>query len=257
MTKDTEKLLRNYRDWMFSKIETRYTANADTTEITLPILDRNNDYIQIYLKETEPDRYLLTDDGYTISDLELSGCMLNTEKRQKMLKDIVNGFGVKLGDENELTADASSLNFPQKINNLIQAILAVDDLSYLSSPNVNSIFISDIKNWLREKNVRFSPNISLQGKNEIFYSFDILIPASSDNKAPERFIESFGNFSLQQAEALAYRWKEVSCMRSGSMLYVIFKNKSISKKVEDICRAENMRPVRYSEIDSISQEITA
>ena len=74
MVADVEKLLQSYKDWMFTQIKTRTVADA--VEITLPFLDRDNDYLQVYLLESEPGKYLLTDDGYTISNLELAGCSL-------------------------------------------------------------------------------------------------------------------------------------------------------------------------------------
>ena len=255
MVINIDELLHSYKDWLFDNIETR--AIADNIEITLPILDRDNDHLQIYLKEIEPDNYLLTDDGYTISNLELTGCSLDTERRQELLLEAIHGFGVILGDDNELQITATGSTFPQKINNILQAILAVDDLAYLAPSNVNTIFVSEIMNWLKEKKVRYSPRVSLRGKNEIYYSFDILIPASPDNKAPERIIESFGNFDLKQAEALAYRWDKVKSLRKNTKIYIIFNNKRISKKVDAICKAENMMSVPFSEIEKIASEITA
>lgn len=261
--KTVDTLLHRYKDWLFQNITTR--PIADAVEITLPILDRNNDHIQIYVKEFENEisdgvaihRYLLTDDGYIISDLELAGCSLETEKRQELLLETINGLGVKLGDDNELQVMATESDFSQKFNNLIQAMLAVDDLAYLSTSNATNIFISEIRTWLMNKNVRYSPNVSLRGKNDIYYSFDILIPASADNTIPERIVESFGNFDLKQAEALAYRWGEVRQVRRNAKIYVIFNNKKISKTVGEICRVENIIPVSFAEIECIEKEIVA
>ena len=46
--------------------------------------------------------FILTDDGYTIDDLELGGCKLNTPKRQDLLQITLNGFGVQLEGQCEL-----------------------------------------------------------------------------------------------------------------------------------------------------------
>ena len=51
--------------------------------------------IEIYV-EKRNGALLLTDDGYTISDLESSGMNFETEKRKAHLGAILNGFGVRL-----------------------------------------------------------------------------------------------------------------------------------------------------------------
>ncbi|MDO5845396.1 MAG: DUF1828 domain-containing protein [Methanocorpusculum sp.] len=255
MVVDVHSLIKSYKDWLADNITTRETAYA--VELTLPILDRDNDYLQLYLKEDKPDVYLLTDAGYTISNLELSGCSLTTEKRRQLLMEAVTGFGITVSDEDDLQTTANDEDFPQKLNNLIQAVLAVDDIAYLTSSNVTTIFINEIKAWLARNKVRYSPNVSLMGKNKIYYSFDILIPASPEAGKPERIIESFGNFDRKQAEALAYRWNEVRYVRDTAQLYVIYNNSRVSKSVQEICSAENIVPVSYTNIESIAQEIRA
>lgn len=41
-------------------------------ELTLPYLDRQNDFLQIYLRQNDNDQWILCDDGYTIENLKLS-----------------------------------------------------------------------------------------------------------------------------------------------------------------------------------------
>src|SRR5258708_40343132 len=88
----------------------------------------------------------LTDDGYTIHDLEASGCNLNTEKRQDLLKMTLAGFGVRLNRE-AIEVRASAENFSLRKHNLIQAMLAVNDLFYLAKPMVESLFFEDVVAW--------------------------------------------------------------------------------------------------------------
>ncbi len=92
--REIEGLLNNYRAWLKEKTTLR-EANGEWVEITTPYLDRHNDALQIYVR-SENGGYVLTDDSYTIHDLEASGCNLETGKRQDLLKMTLNGFGVKL-----------------------------------------------------------------------------------------------------------------------------------------------------------------
>lgn len=98
-------------------------------EITTQLLDRHNDNIQIYVQQRD-DGYILTDDGYTINDLEISGCCFDTPEKNAMLDAIINYFGAKRsGDTIEIKAE---LEETVALNgyNLVQAIFHVNNLLY-------------------------------------------------------------------------------------------------------------------------------
>lgn len=95
-------------------------------EITAPYLDRNNDYIQIYLKK-EDEGYLLTDGGSTITGLIQEGCSIDTPKRQRLLQLTLNSYGV-VENNGALQVKATPDNFALQKHFLLQAILAVNDM---------------------------------------------------------------------------------------------------------------------------------
>ena len=94
---------------------------------TTSVLDRHNDYLQIYVRKLDDGGYLLTDDSYILDDLKLSGCALESPKRVGLLRMTLNGFGVKL-NRSALEVRASRTTFALRMHNLIQAMLAVNDL---------------------------------------------------------------------------------------------------------------------------------
>ena len=49
-------------------------------ELTLPYLDRQNDFLQIYLRKDDNDQWILCDDGNTIENLKLSLSKFNPNK---------------------------------------------------------------------------------------------------------------------------------------------------------------------------------
>ena len=124
-----QKLLEGYFTWLHDRTSL-CEVDGQWMEITTPYLDRHNDHIQIYAKETD-NGFLLTDSGYTIGDLRSSGCELNSPTRQDLLKTILNGFGIRLQDDT-LEVCAKSDDFALRKHNLVQAILAVNDIFYLS-----------------------------------------------------------------------------------------------------------------------------
>lgn len=153
IAQEIDKLLNDYRAWLKDKTTLR-EVNGSWVEITTPYLDRRSDALQIYARQ-ENGGYILTDDCYTIHDLESSGCSINTDKRQDLLKMTLNGFGVKLNNE-ALEVHATPENFPLRKHNLIQAMLAVNDLFYLAKPIVESLFYEDVIAWLEASDIRYS-----------------------------------------------------------------------------------------------------
>ena len=121
---DIRSLLDQYTKWLRDKTSLRQIS--DWIEISTPYLDRHNDCLQIYAKR-QNGGYLLTDDGYIIEDLQQSGCKLDTGKRQALLNMTLNGFGIRLND-GRLEIQASPDNFAVRKHNLVQAMLAVNDL---------------------------------------------------------------------------------------------------------------------------------
>ena len=78
MIEEIRGLIDEYHAWLKDKTALRQVGQW--IEITTPYLDRHNDYIQIYAKRSNGG-IILTDDGHTIEDLELSGCKLESRKR--------------------------------------------------------------------------------------------------------------------------------------------------------------------------------
>ena len=111
MIEEVTRLLDEYQSWLRSK--TRLRQIQDWVEITTPYLDRHNDYLQICaIRSDESDGFVLSDDGYILSDLELSGCKVDTPKRRELLRTTLNGFGVQLNrDSDAIEVYTSSHNF--------------------------------------------------------------------------------------------------------------------------------------------------
>ena len=131
MIQEVKVLLDHYSAWL--KDRTSLREVGDSIEITTPYLDRHNDYLQIYAKRANGG-FVLTDDGYVLDDLALSGCNIDSPKRQTMFRTTLNGFGVKPNGK-ALEVKATLENFSLRKHNLVQAMLAVNDLFYLASQN--------------------------------------------------------------------------------------------------------------------------
>jgi len=208
MLKDCQDLVNAYIEWLRQKISVEDIKGV--CEITTPFVDRHNDQLQVYVKKSDSG-LILTDDSYTITDLRLSGCEFTTEKRRQTLHSILNGFGVRLVGE-ELVVEAKPDNFPQKKHDLLQAILAVNDLWVMATPMVASLFREDVEKYLRMHQIRFTSSVKFTGKSGLDHSFDFVIPASQTK--PERILRTISSPNRQNISLLIFSWTEIAEIRA-------------------------------------------
>lgn len=208
MLYEIQQLTENYFKWLKDKTILKQTQ--EWVEITTPFLDRHNDYVQIYIKK-EGEQFILTDDGYTLSDLRQSGCLLETPKRKQILQTMLNGFGV-LKKEEDLVIYATAETFNLKKHNLIQAILAINDLFYLATSSIENLFLEDVTKWLDDNDIRYTPQIKLTGDSQYDHLFHFVIPKS--RKAPERIMRAVSNPSRDSAESFLLAWQDTKSTRN-------------------------------------------
>ena len=254
MINEIQTLLDQYSNWLRDR--TKLREIGDCIEITTPYLDRHNDYLQIYARRADGG-FMLTDDGYILDDLELSGCKIDRPKRQAMFKMTLNGFGVQ-SNEGALEVKASVDNFALRKHNLVQAMLAVNDLFYLASPTVASLFHEDVTAWLDLSHIRYTPNIKFTGKSGYDHRFDFVIPKSETQ--PERVLRAINRPSRDTAQAMAFAWIDTKEIRSPETYACAILNDSeqaISNNVLDAMLSYDIRPIPWSSRDEALDELAA
>lgn len=255
MIKEIEKLIDGYSRWLRDKTILR-ELDDQYVEITTPYLDRHNDYTQIYARR-ENGGFLLSDGGETIDDLRASGCDLDTHKRKNLLLATLNGFGIQR-DGDALVVKTTPQNFPLRKHNLVQAMLAVNDMFYLAVPMVASIFLEDVAAWLDSNEIRYTPNIKFTGRSGFDHSFDFVVPAS--RRAPERLIRAINSPNPQVAKNLDFSWIDTKDVRPQlSRLYAILNDqeKPPADSVMEALKSYEIRPVPWSAREEFKQELAA
>lgn len=254
MINEVQALLDQYWAWLRDKTTLRQIN--DWIEITTPYLDRHNDRLQIYAKRRDGG-FVLTDDGYVLQDLEQSGCRIDSAKRQALLKMTLNGFGVQVNDQT-LEVHASQDNFALRKHNLVQAMLAVNDLFYLASPVVASLFYEDVVAWLDLSDIRYTPKVKFTGKSGYDHLFDFVIPKSKAQ--PERILRAISRPNRDTAQAMAFSWIDTKEVRPPeSRAYAILNDSEhpISESVLDAMRNYDVRPVLWSGRDHVRHDLAA
>lgn len=254
MIDEIRRLTNTYQKWLNDKTVLREID--EWVEITTPFLDRHNDHMQIFAKASN-DEFLLTDDGYTIDDLEMSGCKLNTPKRRDLLQMTLNGFGVRLS-EGKLQVTATQKNFARQKHNLLQAMLAVDDLFYLARSFTTSLFYEDVVDWLELSQISYFENVKLTGKSGYDHHYDFVIPHSKTQ--PDRVLLSISDPNRSNASKTVFAWEDTREARTReARAYAILNDsdKSVSSYVLDAFRSYAVHPILWSQRESVREELAA
>ena len=235
-----------------------YKINDNIYRITTPLLDRNNDAIEIYVIK-DANQLTITDDGYIVNDLISSG--LNFKKdtiRHKYLKTILANHGVEIGKSNDLFVKTTPKNYAIKMHMLTQCMSKISDLFVLNKPSVISLFNEDIKDFLDNNDIRFIENPLFIGKSRLTTQYDFAIP--STKKAPERIIKATGNINLNFARTTMFGWQDTKETRDkNSTLYLIFddRNKKASEDIHMALDSYDINLVSWTNIDSYKNELSA
>ena len=251
---DCYQLVENYTNWLKEKVTAKKIG--DICELTTPFVDRHNDYLQIYIKAI-PSGLLLTDDGYIIRDLEISGLEFNTERRKNELNTILNGFGVMLHGDC-LEVEARPDNFPQKKHNLLQAMLAINDLFVLTPAKVASFFKEDVERFLSLHDIRFTKDINFIGKSGFNHHFDFIIPPSK--KEPERVLRAVNNPTKNNVSAMIFSWDDTRKVRSENSVAIAVLNdqdKEITPDAIHALKAYEIKPIVWSKREEYIEKLVA
>lgn len=254
MMMDEKDFINSYINWLKSKIQLKEVN--DYWEITTPFMDRHNDHLQIYVKQ-EGNKLLLTDDGYIIGDLNISGCDITSHKRQTVLKTILNSFGVKL-ENDALVVEARQDNFAQKKHALLQAMLSVNDMFMLSHHRVASVFLEDVEQFLDNNEIRYTPSVQFIGKSGFSHIFDFVIPSSKSK--PERLIKAINNPTRDKAQAMLFAWTDTREVRRRETAMYVFINdmdKVIRQEILAAFTEYNIKPILWTKRQEYVSDLIA
>ncbi|MDE2638232.1 MAG: DUF1828 domain-containing protein, partial [Chloroflexota bacterium] len=240
MIEEIRQLTNEYHAWL--RDNTTLVQGEEWIEITTPFLDRHNDHLQIYAEPADGG-YLLSDDGYIIADLAMSGCKLDSGRRKTLLNMTLNGFGVQLVNE-EMQVRANAQNFARKKHNLLQAMLAVNDLFYLARPFTRSLFFEDVVVWLDDSNIRYLQNVKVSGKSGYDHHYNFVI--AGNRQQPDRMLLSINNPDRVTATKAAFAWLDTREARQReARAYALLNDaaKPVSSAVVAALHNYDVRPI--------------
>lgn len=248
-TNNIENLIKGYYKWLCDNTVVKYDGSTDWHAINTPFVGLMNDNIEIFVKNTE-GKILLSDDGETIWNLEMSGVNISkSPSRKKIIQNIENNFGVKIIND-EIIAEANRDNFYKRKHSILQAIQQISDLKMTAKHDIVSMFSEDLKQYLDNNDVLYTPQIILLGKSGLNFNFDF----QTIGKKQETVIKTYNQLGKQNVTDLLFGINDVRDARqesTGKELHCVVvvndMDKEPKKEYLNALREYNCKPLLWSE----------
>lgn len=198
----------NYYNWLREKTHINQGENSDWFLITTPFIGAFNDTIDLYAKKNG-DNITLSDSGETLGNLELQGLFIQgSKKRKDILETILINYGISQVHD-ELKVECRTDNFAQAKHNFLSGITEINDLHVLSKHKISSIFKEDVRDYLDEKNIIYTPDFISKGSTGLEFNFDFQIA----KKDSEIVIKSFNSLNKSNLPSFLFSWDDIKPVR--------------------------------------------
>lgn len=246
----------NYYNWLREKTFIQKDLTTDWFLINTPFIGAFNDTIEIYAQKNG-SQLKLSDNGETISNLEIQGLQIQGSKRRKSLLDsILINYGVKI-DNDELIIETNIDKFSQSKHNFLSAIIEINDLYVLSNHNVASIFKEDVRNYLDSQNIIFTPDFISKGSTGLEFNFDFQI-AQRDK---EIVIKSFNTINKSNLPTFLFSWDDIKPVREKitkknvtAIAIINDIDKEVKTEFLEALKSKNANFILWSEKDSVENK---
>ena len=199
-----DKSISEYYNWLREKTIVREDEQTKWYSITTPFLCLFNDNIEIYAK-LDNGKLILSEDGMTLANLALTGApVLRSPKRKEWLDMVVLNYGITINN-NELQAIGTEKDFNQKKHNLICAISEISDMAMMAKHTISSLFKEDVRSYLDEQNIIYTPQFIAKGATGIEFTFDFQIAG----RQKELVLKSFNSLNKINVPNFLFAWEDI------------------------------------------------
>ncbi|MGL5383718.1 MAG: DUF1828 domain-containing protein [Culicoidibacterales bacterium] len=237
MNKEFTKL---YTNWLLENT-LEDEVSPGIFKITLPFVENcHNSLVVIYVIDQGDNKLLLTDDGDTVHELEMSGLNF-TDKRTEHLHSLISSHGVTLDEDNAISITTTRERFANAKHALLQTIMKVYDMYTMKKEYVQSFFNEDIKNVLVEQEIFFSENAIVIGSDSINYQYDFTIPTKT---GITYFIKTINSPTKEKVLAALYCCEKSKEAKHNDVFTIVFNDKhdKFTDSLETIINSNNSVP---------------
>ncbi|EQD29084.1 prophage protein, partial [mine drainage metagenome] len=190
-----------------------------------------------------------------LSGLELISIETSRGKKRELVETILRQNGADI-DDHEIMTITTYEHFPIAKNNIIRAILAINDLYYLSPRTVSTVFKEQVETFLQENNVRYSTGFGLIGRSGLYQPFHFLIQTIHR----EIIVQAIGRPIRQWISLFMLSWNDVSSLRKQeTVAFGILNDEGITveETLVTALKSYEIRPYLWSERESLLHELKA
>lgn len=254
-----------YIQWYKEQVSFR-NVKKNIVRIDSPFLDSFQDEIVLYAIQQSNGTIRLTDDGWTINNLEEHGVFINRSKhRKEILKRQISLYGVEKNEFDELSVVVDISHFSEAKHRLLQAVLFVNDMFMFSPSNTSNVFLDDMQNFFDEHDIRVTAGVSFLGNSGLTHKYDFLISGFKD--IPTRLIKtlSANNNDSIFAKSILTDISQTRMVRLEPTTYYVFindldksKNKiDVNPDILALFEQNDIKPVKYTDRDCVVDELAA
>lgn len=247
---EVNNIVDEYFRWIKSNTKIKNKNGVDI--ITTPFALSNNDLIDIIVKKTE-NEIILSDDGETLFNLEISG--VNITKRKEIFEKFLRSYGLSRTSKDEIIKKSSYQNIGRDINDFIQGILSIDDMFLTSSTNVKHFFKEDVALFFEKNDFFPSPDIKLIGKNNLEYNIDYIINRTKTKK--EKLIRIINSNNRDKIISAIFAFEDLEERNSENI--IIFNNteRKLSSELESVLKNKKIELLNWTQKEKWIKEMIA
>jgi hypothetical protein len=237
--------VNEYYEWLKKRTFVQKDGTTEWSVVSTPFVGLFNDTIDLFVKLLPDGNVVLSDDGNTLSNLELLGVNFKSSTGRRDILDRVKlNYGVAVTKDGELMKTVVKTDFVQGKHDMIRAMLELSDMANLSTHRVASIFRDDVKVMLHDRKVNVTPGFIASGRSGIRFTFDYLIAKPE----VEIVLQAFDHLDRPNLATFLFGVDEVKPVRE-QISEKKFQPIAIINDVENKVKGEYLDALHNREID--------
>ncbi|MEB6242399.1 DUF1828 domain-containing protein [Staphylococcus gallinarum] len=251
---NSSELKNQYLKWYRENLTFKDISN-NLIRIDSPFKDSGMDDIVLYASYNPNNHKIkLTDDGYTVFNLEMHGINIkNSKKRKSIFSESLSSYGVQFDDNTEeIYVETIFNNFSKNKHRLLQCLIFINDMYILAKPTVEKIFTEDVATKLDQHEIVYSKDLPLVSPSGMVHKFDFVIPAPKNKK--EKFIKAIAapnnNLVIKATVTDVNAAKNINRSRDNQFICILNDTKnSVNIQMENYLNESGIKTMNYSEMD--------
>lgn len=189
---ELQLITTQWTNWVSKQTEFKRISN-NTIQVLTSFTDAFDDGIVFNIISKDDKTYSVTDNGYTIWNLETNGINVSKKgsNRNRILNSIVAPYKFSITNNKAIEKNNLSLSdLPQAITDFVQVLINVSDIAFMNRINTAGIFTDDAHSYFssRKEEYNYFTNSLTLGRTNQQYRFDYnFIPKQQEFKLTKMY----------------------------------------------------------------------